>query len=902
LDQEERYNGLMPRSTLPIALAVLFCAGSLRGASAGALTFEGQVRPILKAHCFHCHGEGEELKGKVDLRLRRFLAETVKENGRVMTPGMPEESLMLKLIRAGEMPKGEKKLTAAEISIIENWIAAGAPTLSQEPEELPKGFYITAAERQFWAFQPIARLRVPEWSATDRVCTSIDVFVLEKLRGQKLEFAPEADKLTLIRRAYFDLLGLPPTPQAIDEFVADHSPDAYERLIDRLLESPSYGERWARHWLDVAGYADSNGYAEADSVRPHAWRYRDYVIRSISADKPWNEFILEQLAGDELAGVTQENAVAKAADSRVQELLTATGFLRMAPDGTGDEVPDAKLARNQVVAETIKVVSSSLLGLTVGCAQCHDHRYEPISHVDYHRMRAIFEPALDPKQWRNPAQRLVSLYTAEDRKKAEEIEAEARKIDEAAEQMRKDFLEKVFEKELAKVPVEVREYVKEARETKRKDRTPDQVALLKVYPSADVQGALDLYDPTAHKKVQDKQAEAAKVRGTKPPEPFIHAVTELAGKVPETHLFHRGDHEQPKEKVEPSEMEILRRAFAKWAADGDDGDVVFGAKKGSLPSAGRRLDYARWLTSGQHPLVARVLVNRFWLHHFGRGLVNTPGDFGQQGERPSHPELLDWLASEFMANGWKLKPLHKLIMTSTVYRQSARNEVAARLDPENRLYARMKLRRYEAETLRDAILLVSGKLNAERFGPAVPIAQDEVGRVVTGNQKNNGNNDPVLVEPIGDLAFRRSIYVQVRRSLPLTVLDAFDAPIMSPNCEARNVSTVAPQSLTMLNDSFVLAQAQHFAARLRTEHPGDARAQVSAAWRLAYGTEPSDGDVARSLAYLAEQGEQIRVRLSEPPVKNDKKKEAELTREPQALALASLCQALISANRFLYVD
>jgi mono/diheme cytochrome c family protein len=876
----------------PFLIAVLIgFAGflSLRATAAEAPLFETQVRPILKAHCFHCHGEGEELKGKVDLRLRRLMAETRTDDGVVIVPGDANASLMVKLIRSGEMPKGEKKLTPEQIRAIEAWIDSDAATAGEEPHQLPKGFHITEAERKFWAFQPIQSPTVPKWSREDGVRTSIDVFILEKLRREGLAYAKEADKIALIRRACFDLLGLPPTPEQIDEFLADNSPDAYERLLDRLLESQQYGERWARHWLDVAGYADSNGYAEADSVRPHAWRYRDYVIRAFNSDKPWNDFIVEQLAGDELAGVTHENAAAKALDSKVQELLTATGFLRMAPDGTADEVPDQKLARNQVVAETIKIVSSSLLGLTVGCAQCHDHRYEPISHVDYHRMRALFEPALDPKNWRNPAQRLVSLYAAEDRKKADEIEAEARKIDEGANQLRKELLEKVFEKELAKLPEDIREAVKEARNTPRDKRSPEQIALLKVHPSADVQGALDLYDPEANKKVLAKQEEASKLRATKPPEPFVPALTEPAGKVADTFLFHRGDHDQPKEKVEPAEMEILQTA-----AQG----VNFTNKAEGLSSSGRRLAYARWLASGRHPLVARVLVNRFWLHHFGRGLVNTPGDFGLQGERPTHPELLDWLATEFMKTGWKLKPLHKLIMTSTVYRQSSENSKAAQLDPENRLYARMKLRRFDAETLRDTILAVSGKMTRDQFGPPVPIARDEVGRVVTGNQKNNGNNDPVLVDAIGDRAFRRSVYVQVRRSLPLTVLDAFDAPVMSPNCEARNVSTATPQSLTMLNDNFVAEHAEHFARRLQSEYPGDATLQVKRAWRLAFGTRPSDGDVSRALIYLAEQGEQIRAKIS--GAASNKKSTA--SSDPQLLAFASYCHALLSANRFMYVD
>ena len=887
----------MPRKILNGLLAVLVGLGSVWAGENQTLHFESDIRPLLKAHCFHCHGEGDELKGGVDLRLRRFMAEKKTDEGPVLVPGKPEESLMLKLVRAGEMPKGEKKLSEEDVAKIAVWISGGAPTTASEPAELPKGFHITAQERQFWAFQPIKRPAVPNWSAADGVRSSIDVFVLHKLREQNLEFAPEADKLTLIRRAYFDLLGLPPAPEAVDEFLADHSPDAYERLIDRLLESPAYGERWARHWLDVAGYADSNGYAEADSVRPHAWRYRDYVIRSLNADKSWKDFIVEQLAGDELAGVTQEDSAAKASDSRVQELLIATGFLRMAPDGTADEVPNQNEARNQVMAETIKIVSSSLLGMTVGCAQCHDHRYEPISHVDYHRMRAIFEPALDWKNWRTPAQRQVSLYTAEDRKKADEIEKQAREIDEAANQMRKDFLEEVFQKELAKLPEDMRETVKEARNTKRDKRTPEQVALLKKHPSADVQGALDLYDPEKNKKVLAKNEEASKLRGTKPVEPFISAVTEVAGKVADTFLFGRGDHEQPKEKVDASEIEILRASMRAWKADPD-----FTTKTEGLRSSGRRLAYAQWLTSGKHPLVARVLVNRFWLHHFGRALVNTPGDFGQQGERPTHPELLDWLASEFMAGGWKLKPLHKMIMTSRVYRQSSNNEPSARLDPENRFYARMKLQRFESEMVRDAVLAVSGKLNGEQFGAPVPIASDEAGRVVTGRQKNNGNNDPVLVDPVGDAAFRRSVYVQVRRTLPLTVLEAFDAPIMTPNCEARNVSTVAPQSLTMLNDSFIAEQSKYFADRLFTECPGDARAQVMRAWRLAYGVAPRSDELTRSLVYLAEETEAIRAQIASHPKKPEKKGEKAVEPEPQKLALASFCQALISANRFLYVE
>ncbi len=883
----------MPGMILRLFAAVALCGSAvvaMAGSGAKAkVSFEADVRPILKTHCFHCHGEGEKLKGDVDLRLRHLMAEKKTDEGVVLAPGKPKASLIFTLAKSGEMPKGEKKLTEKEVATIEQWIAVGAPTLWDEPKELPKGFFISEQERRFWSFQPIARPEVPVVKNGARARTAIDRFLLPKLREVKLDFAPDADKLTLIRRVYFDLLGMPPSPEAVEEFLEDPCADAYERLVDRVLDSPAYGERWGRHWLDVAGYADSNGYAEADSPRPHAWRYRDYVVRAFNDDKPWNEFVVEQMAGDELAGVTAENAVAKATDPRVQELLAATGFLQMAPDGTGDEVADQNLARNQTVAETLKIVSTSLMGLSVGCAQCHDHRYDPISQVDYYRMRALFDPAMDWKNWRRPNERLVSLYSAEDRKKAEAIEVEARKIDEAANQMRKDFLEDVFKKELAKLSDDVREMVKTARNTERSKRTAEQIALLKKYPSADVQGALDLYDPEANKKVTAKLEEASKLRATKPKEPFVFTVTERAGKTPETFLFNRGDHEQPKQKVEAGEIEILEKCSARAG-------LKF-ASTNSGASTGRRLAYARWLTSGEHPLTARVLVNRFWLNHFGRGLVNSPGDFGAQGERPTHPELLDWLANQFMASGWKLKPLHRLIMTSTAYRQSSLNEASSRNDPDNRLFGRMKLRRVDAEALRDSMLAVSGKLNSERFGPAMPIARDEAGRVLTGEQKTNGNGDPVIVQPIGEKAFKRSVYGEIRRSYPLTVLEAFDEPVMTPNCTMREASTVAPQALFMLNDTFVAQQSEFFAERLQRENPGDVRAQINRAWKLAYNTAPSDKESMSSLLYLAEQTERIRARVATMKKEKDK-----TPPDPQTLAMASLCQALLSANRFLYVE
>lgn len=856
-------------------------------ARAAELTFERDVRPILKTHCFHCHGEGEKLKGGVDLRLRRLMLHPADDGAEVMVPGKPEESEMVHLVRTGEMPKKGKKLTPSEVATLERWIANGAKTLREEPAEVPK-FWITEEEREFWSFQPIRRLAPPAVKSTARVRTPVDAFVLAQLEAHALDFAPEADKATLLRRVTLDLTGLPPTPEEVEAFVADTAPEAYEKTVDRLLASPAYGERWARHWLDVAGYADSNGFTEADSVRPHAWHYRDYVICALNADKPWDQFIQEQLAGDELAKVDRDLARDAITDPARRELLTATGFLRMAPDGTGDQVPDEKLARNQVVAETLKVVSSSLLGLTVGCAQCHDHRYDPIAQADYTRLRAIFEPAYDWKKWRRPGERLVSLYTPEERAKADVIEVEAKKIDEDAKALSAKYKDEIFAKRVAALPEELHALARETRKTPADKRTAEQKQLFKEHPGVNVDaGSLDLFDVEADKRVKAHQADAAKVRSTKPPEQFLMVLTEVAREVPETFVFHRGDHEQPREKIAPGELAILALPNVSEIP----------AKDPEHTSSGRRLAYARHLTSGKHPLVARVLVNRFWMHHFGRGFVNTPGDLGAQGERPTHPELLDWLASEFMASGWKLKPLHKLLVTSSVYRQSAQHEAALRADPENKLYARFKLQRLDAETLRDALLAVAGKLNPAQFGAPVQIAVDLSGRVVLGQQKKDGNGDPIGVESLGAEEFRRSIYAQVRRKQPVTMLDAFDAPVMTPNCEVRASTTVAPQSLLLMNDAFLVSTATHFAERLRREHAGSARGQITRAWRLLFGVAPSESELREGLLFLAEQNETLRARGAAQPPKKDAP-----APDPQLQALASLCQALLSTNRFLYVE
>jgi hypothetical protein len=415
----------------------------------------------------------------------------------------------------------------------------------------------------------------------------------------------------------------------------------------------------------------------------------------------------------------------------------------------------------------------------------------------------------------------------------------------------------------------------------------EQKALIKKYPSALALYSLDLYDQGLQKKVTDRRAEATKLRGTKPPEEFVMALTEVKDRVPATKIFHRGDHDQPKTVVTPGELSVLGQS------------EIEPFKPAAVPSgsSGRRLAYARWLTSGKHPLVARVLVNQYWLHHFGRGIVNTPGDFGTLGERPTHPELLDWLASEFMANGWRLKPLHRLMVLSAAYRQSSRNDATLQQDPEGKLYGRFLLRRLDAEALRDSMIAAAGRLNPAPFGPPVSIARDKVGRVVVGKEEKNANGDTTKVTSLGPEDFRRSIYLQARRKTPVTVLETFDSPAMLPNCDRRNSTTVAPQSLLMLNDTFVLSTARDLANRLRKDAPGDARAQIARAWRILFGREPREQDISRGLAYLAEQTESIRAHAAkQPPVKDAPPADAALD------ALGSLCQVLFSSNRFLYIE
>jgi mono/diheme cytochrome c family protein len=877
----------MPRCFLPLFLGVLLLSPRLASAAPPA-TFEGQVRPLLKAYCFECHGEGPKLRGGLDLRLTRFIAKG-GDNGAAVVAGKPDDSLMWQKVNDNQMPPGKVKLTDAQRDILRRWIADGAKTERPEPEKLGDGFFLSSDDRAWWAFQPVRHPEQPRVEG-ELVRTAVDAFLLQKLRAKGLTFSPEADRRTLIRRATFDLHGLPPTPEEVESFVNDPAPDAYEKLLDRLLASPRYGERWGRHWLDVAGYADSEGFSPDDAPRPHAWKYRDYVIRSFNADRPFNELIVEQLAGDELVRPPYPSLAPADLDK-----LIATGFLRLAPDGTGARDVDQKTARNQVVSDTIKIVSSAFLGLTVGCAQCHNHRYDPIPQTDYYRLRALFEPALDAKNWKPPAARRVSLYTDADRAKAKEIEAEAAKIDQDRLKKQQEFIDATLQKELAKLSEDIREPVKQARATPDAKRTAEQKRLLMEHPSVNVSaGSLYLYDSKAADELKKLADQAAALRATKPVEDFVRALTETPGTMPTTHLFHRGDPDQPKQPVAPGGLTALDE---RWPLGLD--------KDPALPTSGRRLAFARWLTSGEHPLTARVLVNRVWLHHFGRGLVGTSAEFGRLGEQPTHPELLDWLASEFVGNGhWSLKHLHKLLMTSHAYRQASKRDAERdRIDPDNRLLSRMSVRRLEAEAVRDSVLAVSGALELKAFGPPVPVRENNEGQVVVGKGMKDLARGTVAEVPLppGEV-FRRSVYIEVRRTLPLGVLETFDAATTEPNCEARLSSTVTPQALLLMNSELLVQLSERFAARVQKDAGPDGKAQVLRAWRLAFGREPSETQVREAVAFLDAQTALFKATPEKPPEKPKDGKPAPEPPSPELRALTLWCQALLSANRFLYVD
>jgi hypothetical protein len=556
--------------------------------------------------------------------------------------------------------------------------------------------------------------------------------------------------------------------------------------------------------------------------------------------------------------------------------------LRNAPDGTGSGAATEE-GRNAVISETIKQVTSSLVGLTVGCAQCHNHRYDPISQKDYYRLRAVFEPALNWKAWKTPAHRRVSLYTEADRQQKAEVEAEVKVVAAQRTEKQEAYIAATFEKEIAKLPSEVQAEVRTAHDTVEKDRSDAQNKLIKKYPSTVVTaGNLYLFDKKAADDLATFTTKQETLRKAIPLEEYVRCLTEPHQQSPPTtFVFSRGNFSSPLAEVEPRELAVLD----------PQGTASYVDRIENIPTTGRRYQYAQWLTSPEHPLLARVIVNRIWAHHFGRGIVDTPGDFGALGGRPSHPELLDWLAAELMQNDWSIKHIHRLIMTSTTYQQSSsRHEQGNKVDRQKRLLWSMPVRRLETESIRDAILAISGMLNTQAAGAAVPVMADRTGQWVVGKENLNAGRPGPVIDMLGQ-QYRRSVYIEVRRSRPLAVLEPFDLPTLSPNCNRRASSTGAPQSLQMLNSEFITQQSRHFADRLiRLSDSTEDR--IRAAWRLVYSKEITAEQFNEAMDFIGTSEKTLTADYQDKGIKSDAAGDA----------LALLCQALISSNQFIYIE
>ncbi len=695
-----------------------------------AVDFTRDVQPILAMHCYQCHGPGDAASG-LRLSSREGATEPANSGLPAIEPGDAAGSELMRRITAESiferMPPEDPGLTDEQIEVLRRWIDQGAPW------------------QDHWAFEPLEAPAVPEVEDADWVRSPIDAFVLARLQQNGLTPAPPADRLTLLRRAYFDLTGLPPTPKAVADFLADDSPDAFERVVDRLLESPHYGERWGRHWLDLVRFAETNSF-ERDSLKPHAWRYRDYVIRSLNEDKPYDQFLREQLAGDE-------------GDNPTADSIVATGFYRL---GIWDDEPaDRLLARYDHLDDLIATVSQAFLGLTINCARCHDHKIDPITQQDYFQLLAFFHNV-----------------------------------------------------------------------------TP----MAKEGPQIEV--------PIVLEDGSSAHALAISESGPRPPETFLHV---------------RGNPRVPGSAVEPGFPEVLTSEPPVIPTPAEDARTT-----------GRRTVLADWIASPDNPLTARVMANRIWQHHFGRGIVASPNNFGSNGLPPTHPELLDWLATQFIAHEWRLKAMHRLIMLSNTYQMSSQGDsLALQQDPANDLFWRFDLRRLGAEEVRDAVLAVNGRLNPQMYGPGF---FEEISAEVLAGQSRPGSG---WGKSPPDQQARRSVYIHVKRTLLTPLLEAFDLADPDSSCDARFETTQPAQALAMLNGKFMNDQAAHFAERLRREAGDDRLAQVRLAWQLALGREPDEASQRDALALFDT--------LQQHGVQPDK-------------ALDYYCLLVFNLNEFLYLD
>ncbi len=818
------------------AIGLIFVTFSLIGQT----TPGDQAAAVIKNNCTACHGSAMKMSG-LDLRSKESILKG-GERGPAAVLGNAGGSRLMKLVRGEEqpsMPPG-KKLSDADVAVLEKWINEGLilPDLTKgddgkaalaKMEERP----ITEEERSWWAFVKPTRQAVPQTNQGGWAKNPIDSFLLAKMESSGLQPRSEADKRTLIRRAYLDLIGLPPTPVEVEEFVNDKSDKAWENLVERLLAMPQYGERWARHWLDLARYSDSGGY-EYDRERNNSWRYRDWVIKAFNKDLPYSEFIKQQIAGDEFNPGNFDS-------------LVATSFLRLGTENNKKDEQTRLDELDDVIATTV----NSFLGMTIQCARCHNHKFDPIAQKDYYRVQAVF--------WPMKADETPIVSEAErDRWKAASgvIDAEQRPLRTELTKLEKTYRDRLKAEQVAKLP----EYLQLALKTPADQRTEGQkLNVIQVERTFNIEpeqlsAAMTPEDQNKQKDLKGKIAEIDKRR----PDELATAmsVKENGPKAPDSHFLYRGSSGSKGSVMKPG---VLSAAYR--------GEWNFPDAPDAASSSWRRRGFAEWVASPENPLTARVMVNRIWANHFGEGIARTPSNFGKTGEKPSHPELLDWLAMEFVQKGWSIKSMHRLMMNSTAYRMEASDtDENRKIDPENRNFWRMPRRRLEAEAIRDQLMAVAGTLDMTMGGPGVypyidpALFQSSSKRGWAGKP----DNDPST--------WRRSIYVFSKRTIPLPMLDVFDKPDSMTSCSRRNRSTIAPQALIMMNNASIGLNAKFFAQRLQSLS-SDPDEQVKIAYHLALSRPPTAGEIHNAKEFM----------------------------KTSTFGLNDFCQALFNINEFVYI-
>jgi cytochrome c551/c552 len=814
--------------------------GLVSAALFGATDDATKAIEVLRANCFQCHTKAMAMSG-LDLTSKEAAAKG-GTRGAAVVPGKPEAGTLIAAVeRKGKLAMPPTKaLDAAEVETLRRWIEAGA--------EWPATVQASAPKSTWWSFQPIERPAVPK-SGDPWVRNEIDEFVIAKLREKNLKPSPPAVKRDLVRRVYYDLTGLAPSIEDIEAFERDESPEAWPKLVEKLLASPRYGEKWGRHWLDLVRYSDTAGF-ELDGYIHDAWRYRDWVIESFNKDKPYDLFIREQVAGDELF---PEDPVA----------ITGTGLYCVGPNR--DLFPDqADINREEILTDYVDTTSAVFLGLTAGCARCHDHKFDPISQEDYYRVQAVFAPA---QKVRVALNRLGSLgYLTGESNREWKLREIGDRIRAAQRRCRKEL----FEAKLKPLPAEVQEALR----LSDNDRTARQRELATEYGSAtritdeEVRACMNPQETAALAAVEKWLVQLYANYDSKP---FACGLNDMWNVSPRTFIPAKGS--RPAREVEPGFFSILGGGEVPPPAEKREttGPIPL------MPTTGRRTALSQWLTDPKNPLTPRVMANRVWQYHFGRGLVATPSDFGTRGSKPTHPELLDWLASEFVAHKWSVKHLHRLILNSAAYRQSAtRTPEAKDRDPENLYLSHFTRRRLNADEIRDSVLQATGALNLKMGGrPVVPPLTREEEENLTQRPE-----DAWVVTADESEHYRRSVYMIQKRTFRLPMMEVFDAPESMLTCPRRESSTTAPQSLTLFNGSLSVEQSRRLGRSLAERHRSDGDL-AAAAWRQILKRTPDGEELRKAEAFLARQRE---------------------TNSSREFAASELVRALLNSNEFLYVD